>query len=69
MIVTIQADSPTIDRERVFRHYKYAIAECAPLKLSTGKYLHVYKVTPYTMEENIYGDSDAEQDDMANSQM
>ena len=44
----------------MFRMYKYAIPEHAPIKLSNGKWLHSYKVTNY--DEDMRGDLDEEQE-------
>lgn len=48
-------DSATLNPNIVFKLYKYAIAEMPPFKLSTGKWLHIYKCTPYAPYD-LYAD-------------
>lgn len=60
-IISITRDTETINVSSEFRHYKYAIQEHAPIKLSNGKWLHTYRVTKYKSFDP-YGDGDEEQD-------
>lgn len=54
-IVTLQSPSKDFDVNRL--PYKYAIKEHEPILLSNGRYLHSYRVTPYSQESAYYGDS------------
>jgi hypothetical protein len=60
-IKTIETKKYELDVDRVFAHYKYAVPEHDPIKLSNGNYLHVYRVTRYD-DFDPQGDSDVEQD-------
>lgn len=59
-IVSIQTKSESIDVNQEFRHYKYAIPEHTPIRLSNGMWLHTYRVTKYN-DYDPY-DIDVEQD-------
>ena len=61
MIITIQRSSQDIDVNREFAHYKFAIPEHQPIKLSNGLWLHIYKVTKYN-ESSCFSDLDVAQD-------
>lgn len=59
-IISQQFDSEEINVEEVFRHYKFAIAEHPPIKLSTGKWLHSYRVSYYN--DQVHGDPETEEE-------
>jgi len=60
-IRTIQSNTECIDVNDVFRNYKYAIPEHAPILLSNGNWLHTYRLTRYN-DVCPGGDPDIEQD-------
>lgn len=58
-------DSATLNPNIVFKLYKYAIAEMPPFKLSTGKWLHIYKCTPYAPYDLYADGSDPDEEAQA----
>jgi len=58
-------DSATLNPNIVFKLYKYAIAETPPFKLSTGKWLHIYKCTPYAPYDLYADGSDPDEEAQA----
>jgi hypothetical protein len=67
MIKTIQTKTATIDVNSLFRNYKYAIQEHAPIRLSNGMWLHTYRLTKYN-DSDPHGDQDVERDAFYNEQ-
>jgi len=67
-IITIQTKTWFIDKSKEFKNYKYAIPEHKPILLSTGLWLHIYKVTKYD-DYNIAGDIDIEEEQFNNNQL
>lgn len=58
-------DSATLNPNIVFKLYKYAIAEMPPFQLSTGKWLHIYKCTPYAPYDLYADGSDPDEEAQA----
>jgi len=58
-------DSETLNSNIVFKLYKYAIAEMPPFQLSTGKWLHIYKCTPYAPYDLYADGSDPDEEAQA----
>lgn len=58
-------DSETLNPNIVFKLYKYAIAEMPPFQLSTGKWLHIYKCTPYAPYDLYADGSDPDEEAQA----
>lgn len=58
-IVSFQRETASIDVNKEFTNYKYAKPEHTPIRLSNGKYLHTYKLTPYN-DYSASGDEDIE---------
>lgn len=64
-IISIQRNSQHLDVDREFAHYKFAIPEHEPIKLSNDLWLHSYRVTKYN-ESPCFADPDTEQDSFEN---
>jgi hypothetical protein len=64
-IITIQTSAKVVDVSGWA--YKYVIRERAPIKLSNGMYLHVFKATEYN-NDYAGGDFDEECDAFYNEQ-
>ena len=61
-IITQITDSSTIDVNVLFRFYKLAIAEFPPKQLSTGKWLHCFRVTPYASYDTFADGTDPDEE-------
>ena len=59
-IITFQSSEEVPNLEKYFRHFKFAIPEHPPIKLSNNRFLHSYRVTSY--DTGPYGDEDEEQE-------
>jgi hypothetical protein len=59
-IISVQTNQRDIDVNKDFAHYKFAIPEHEPIRLSNGTWLHTYRVTKYNDLSPI-GDDDVEQ--------
>ena len=60
-IISIRRNSQSIDVDKDFANYKYAISEHEPIQLSNGEWLHTYCCTRYN-DHDPHGDIDVEQD-------
>ena len=58
IIKSIQTNSEILDVNKVFKHYKYAIPEHEPIKLSNNLWLHTYRLTKHDIWDNIFGEED-----------
>jgi hypothetical protein len=56
--VTHITDSESIDVNLIFKYYKLAVAEFPPKQLSTGKWLHCFRVTPYASYDTFSDGTD-----------
>ena len=61
-IITLIRKTKKIDVNEEFKFYKYAIPEHEPIKLSTGEYLHIYRVAEYDKQDCQGIDFDVEEE-------
>jgi hypothetical protein len=53
-IITVESEYSRLDWQKHFGQYKSAVYEHDPIRLSTGKYLHILRATDYSEEEAAF---------------